>query len=129
VTAAHATDRPYTVIYDGNCGMCTRLVRRLSDLDKRDAFEIIPSQQEDVHARFPWIAPEAYERALQLVRRADNTTWEGSAAVEEIISRLRAGWLVSWIFAVPFGRRVADRIYRWVADHRHELGCGDHCRI
>jgi predicted DCC family thiol-disulfide oxidoreductase YuxK len=109
--------------------MCSRLARKLSDLDRRKTFEMIPSREEGIEARFPWIKPEDYDRALQLVRRADGKTWEGSAAVEEIVSQLRAGWLVSWMFAVPFGRRVADRLYRWVADHRRELGCGDHCQI
>lgn len=123
------SERPYAVIYDGDCGMCSRLARRLADLDRRGLFELIPSRQDGVHDRFPWIPPEAYDRALQLVRQSDSVTWEGSAAVEEIVRRLRGGRLVAWLFSVPFGRRAADRIYRWVADRRHELGCGNHCRI
>lgn len=119
----------YTVIYDGNCGVCSRLVKRLAALDKRGVFELVASQQPGARERFPWIPAQAYAESLQLVRSGDNQTWQGAAAVEQIISRLRVGWVVSWMFAIPFGRRVADRLYRWFADHRQELGCGDHCRV
>lgn len=129
--ARNRTDhnRRYTVVYDGHCGMCTRLAARLAALDERRVFEIIPSQQQGVEARFPWIPAKAYSEALQLVRNGDKQTWQGAAAIEEIVSLLRNGWLVSWLFVVPFGRRIANRLYRWFADHRHELGCGEHCQV
>ncbi|MEO7102252.1 MAG: DUF393 domain-containing protein, partial [Gemmatimonadaceae bacterium] len=106
--------RPYAVIYDGQCGMCQRLIRRLKRLDKRHDFEAVSSQDPSVLERFPWIPQAAYAESLQLVRQSDGRTWQGAAAVEEILSRLRAGRWVSWLFSVPFGRRVADRLYRWV---------------
>ena len=98
-------------------------------LDNRHDFEAVPSEQPSVLERFPWIPPGAYAKSLQLVRQSDGRTWQGASAVEEILSRLRAGRWVSWLFSIPFGRRVADRLYRWFADHRHELGCGDHCPV
>ena len=119
----------YAVVYDGNCGICTRLVQRLRKLDRRGRLEIVPSQGAGVRARFPWIPPSAYDESIQLVRKSDGETWQGAAAVERIIDALRAGWTVSWIFSIPFARPIAERLYRWVADHRGELGCGEHCQI
>ena len=119
--------RRYTVIYDGHCGVCTRLAGKLASLDKREAFEIVPSQLVGVPARFPWIPAQAYAESLQLVRNVDGRTWQGAAAVEEIINALRSGWVVSWVFAIPFARRIAERLYRGLADHRNELGCSEHC--
>ncbi|HEY5085798.1 MAG TPA: DCC1-like thiol-disulfide oxidoreductase family protein [Gemmatimonadaceae bacterium] len=119
----------YTVIYDGHCGVCTRLSTRLAALDKRRVFEIIPSQLPEVLARFPWIPPKAYSESLQLVRNSDQRRWQGAAAVEEIVNALHSGWIVSWIFAIPFARPIAERLYRWFADHRNELGCGVHCQV
>jgi predicted DCC family thiol-disulfide oxidoreductase YuxK len=121
--------RPYTVIYDGHCGICTKLVTRLTALDRHNVFEIVPSQLSGVPARFPWISPQSYADSLQLVRASDRRTWEGAAAVEQIIRQLNSGWTVSWMFSLPFARRIAERSYRWVADHRGELGCGEHCRL
>ena len=77
--------------------------------------------------RFPWIPPEAYAESLQLVRRIDGRTWQGTSAVEEILGHLRVGRWFSWLFSIPLGRRAADRLYRWFVGHRRDLGCGDHC--
>ncbi|MEO6865295.1 MAG: DUF393 domain-containing protein [Gemmatimonadaceae bacterium] len=118
----------YTVIYDGRCGVCTRLAATLAKMDTRGVFETVPSQLAIVQGRFPWIPPNAYSESLQLVRMSDNMTWQGAAAMEEIVGRLRAGWIFSWIFAVPFARPVAERAYRWFAAHRNELGCGERCQ-
>ena len=122
-------DRSYTVIYDGNCGVCTRLAAKLAKLDKRAAFEIVPSQLEGLQARFPWIPANAYAESLQLVRNSDKRTWQGAAAVEEIIRGLRTGWLVSWLFMIPLARPIADRAYRWFASHRSALTCGEQCQL
>jgi predicted DCC family thiol-disulfide oxidoreductase YuxK len=119
----------YTLIYDGTCGICTRLVARLRKVDRAGVFETIASQANGVHERFPWIPERAYTESLQLVRGADNRTWQGAAAVEQILTEIRAGWILSWMFSLPFARPIAERLYRWVADHRGELGCGEHCQI
>ena len=121
--------RRYTVIYDGHCGMCAGLAGRLAKTDRRGVFEIVPSQVTGLYARFPWITPEAYADSLQVVRNSDKRTWQGAAAVEQIVNELRAGWLLSWIFAIPFARPLAEHLYRWIADHRNKLGYGEHCRV
>ena len=118
-----------TVVYDGHCGVCTRLAERVAKLDRHRVLEIVPSQSVEVRARFPWIPASAYDESLQVVRASDGWTWEGAAAVEEIIKALRAGWVVSWLFRLPFARQLAQRGYRWFADHRGENGCGDDCRV
>lgn len=120
-------NRQYTVVYDGDCGLCTALATRLAAWDERSVFDIVPSQQQGVQARFPWIPATAYAEALQLVRNYDRRTWQGVAAIEEIAGNLRNGWLISWIFMMPLGRRTTDWLYRWFAGHRHELGCGERC--
>lgn len=129
MSARDASAIEYAVIYDGNCGICTRLVMRLRKLDRRGRLEILASQTAGVRERFPWIDSHAYDESIQLVRKSDGETWQGAAAVERIIDALRAGWAVSWIFSIPFARPIAERLYRWFADHRGQLGCGDHCQI
>ena len=116
----------YTVVYDGTCRVCTRLASVLRKWDRHAVLEIVPSQAPGVMARFPWIPARAYAEALQLIR-ADGETWSGAAAVEQLIDVLPRGRLVSWLFKIPFARRIADRLYRWFARNRYRLGCGDHC--
>jgi predicted DCC family thiol-disulfide oxidoreductase YuxK len=122
-------DSAYTVVYDGDCRVCGRLARMLAGWDRKNCLELIPSQQHGVRARFPWIPDRAYAESLQLIRGADGRTWQGAAAIEQLLTELPRGRRISWIFRVPLVRAIADRIYRWFARNRYHLGCGEHCQL
>jgi predicted DCC family thiol-disulfide oxidoreductase YuxK len=121
--------REYTVIYDGHCNVCQRIVRALEKWDRNDLLEIIPSQDSKVPARFPWIPEHAYVESLQLVRAHDGKTWQGAASIEQLLDVLPKGQFISWIFSIPFVRPIGERAYRWFARNRYHLGCSDHCQI
>ena len=121
-------DRRYTIVYDGACKVCQALVRRLEKWDSQGVFEIVPSQADGVRARFAWIPARAFAQSVQLIRR-DGRTWQGAAALEEIIDQLPKGRLITWIFSIPFVRPLAERFYRWFARNRYRLGCGEHCQF
>jgi predicted DCC family thiol-disulfide oxidoreductase YuxK len=118
--------RPYTVVYDGTCKVCTRLSKVLRRWD-RGQLDVVASQSPGVMARFPWIPAKAYAEALQLVGPGGET-WQGSAAIEQLLNVLPRGRLIALIFHVPFIRTLADRFYRWFARNRYHLGCGAHCQ-
>lgn len=119
----------YTVVYDGDCRVCSRLTRMIARWDSRGCFEIVPFQQPGVRARFPWIPEKAYAESLQLIRSSDGRTWQGAAAVEQLLGVVPRGRGVSWVFRIPFVRAIADRLYRWFARNRYHFGCGEHCRL
>ena len=50
-TSALPLNRPYTVVYDGFCKVCNRLVKVLRKWDRTQQLEIVPSQQPGVQAR------------------------------------------------------------------------------
>ncbi len=126
-SASCGLGREYTVVYDGDCKVCTRLSKVLRDWDRPQRIEVVSSQAPGVMARFPWIPPRAYVEALQLVA-ADGTTWQGATAIEQLLNILPRGRLASWVFKVPFARSLADGFYRWFARNRYRLGCGEHCQ-
>ena len=123
---AGENNRAYTVVYDGGCDVCGRLAGVLEEMDNDRVLEIIPSQHADVAARFPWIPESAYSESIQVIRRDDGRTWQGAAAIEQLLDVLPKGRLMSWIFSIPFARPVAERLYRSFAKHRHRLGCRVH---
>jgi predicted DCC family thiol-disulfide oxidoreductase YuxK len=125
--ASPALGRDFTVVFDGDCRVCTRLASMLRKWDREERLEVVTSQQPGVMARFPWIPARAYADALQLVA-ADGTTWQGAAAVEKLLEVLPKGRFISWVFKIPFVRPLADRFYRWFARNRYRLGCGAHCQ-
>jgi len=121
--------RSYTVIYDGDCKVCGRIVKVLTRWDREGELEIIPSQAPSVRERFPWIPARAYVESLQVVRMSDGKTWQGGAALEQLLKVLPKGWLASWLFMIPFARPLAEKFYRWFARNRFRMGCSDHCAV
>jgi predicted DCC family thiol-disulfide oxidoreductase YuxK len=119
----------YTVVYDGHCKVCGRMVKMLASWDRARDLEIISSQASSVEARFPWIPPRAYAESMQVIRASDGKTWQGAAALEELLKVLPRGRLVSWMFSIPFARRVAEKFYQLFARNRYRVGCGEHCAV
>jgi predicted DCC family thiol-disulfide oxidoreductase YuxK len=128
-SGASDTARSYAVIYDGDCKVCSRMVKVLARWDGGRVLEIIPSQAPSVPARFPWIPVRAYTDSLQVVRASDGTTWQGGAALEQLLNVLPKGRLASWLFKIPFARPLADKFYRWFARNRYRMGCNEHCAV
>ena len=121
--------RRYTVIYDGHCRVCGRMVRMLRKWDRNNQLEIVPSQAPGVCEQFPWIPQRVYADSIQVVRASDGKTWQAAAAIEELLKVLPRGRVISWLFRVPFARPLADRFYKWFARNRNHFGCGDHCQV
>lgn len=119
--------RPYTVVYDGACKVCTRLVGVLRHWDRKGELELIPFQNTTVLDRFPWIPAEAYAEALQLVGPGGRT-WQGADAVERLLDLLPYGGALGWAFRIPGFGSAFSRFYRWFARNRYRFGCGEHCQ-
>jgi len=120
--------RPYTLVYDGDCRFCARSVDLVATWDRGRIVEIVPFQRGGVRERFPWIPESAYREAMQLVGPG-NETLSGAAAAERLVKILPGGRPLGCLFALPFARPVADRVYRLVARNRARLGCGTHCAV
>lgn len=126
---AGSPGRTYTVVYDGHCNVCKRLVRQVAKRDRNGELEIFPSQIPGLAARFPWIPARAYLESVQVIETRTGRTWQGAAALEQILDILPKGKLVTWIFSIPFMRPLAEKFYRWFARNRYQLGCGQHCQL
>ena len=82
--------RRYTVIYDGHCKVCGKMVNVLAKWDRNDELEIIPSQAPGVRERFPWIPARSYTESVQVIRSRDGKTWQAAAALEELLKYFQA---------------------------------------
>lgn len=123
---AAGSGRPWTVVFDGVCKVCNRSVTLLRKWDRREEIEIIPFQNTSVLSRFPWIPADEYAKAMQLVGPGGQT-WQGAAAIEQLLRILPMGGLLGWVFKIPFVRPLFNRFYRWFARNRYKFGCGEHC--
>ena|SRR5262245_51665258 len=125
---AVAATQPYTVVYDGTCRVCTRIAGLIREWDRKHDIEVVASQAPGVMDRFPWIPPEAYTEALQMIG-PDGRTWQGADAVEQILRVLPRGRFFTWAYRIPFIRVLADKLYRWFARNRYRFGCSEHCDV
>ena len=116
----------YTLVYDGECRVCSRSVEVVRRWDQRHEIEIIAFQAAGVMQRFSWIPHHAFAEAIQLIGPG-NETWRGAAAIEQLLNVLPRGRWLAWSYRIPLGRWLADRFYRWFARNRYRLGCGQHC--
>ena len=117
----------YTLVYDGDCRVCTHSVNVLRQMDKAREIEIVPSQTPGVMARFPWISAADFAEAIQLIG-PDRETWQGAAAIEKLLGVWPRGRWLAWLYRIPFARRLADKVYRWFARNRYRFGCAQHCK-
>lgn len=122
----------WTLAFDGQCRLCLRSVEwirvRLGPgaptfVDARDpGLDGLPAEAR------PQVRPEDLLEEMHLFG-PEGEVFRGSRAVEEVLRRTpRWRWLGS-LLSLPPIRPLARRVYQWVADHRTELGCGDHCSL
>ena len=95
-------------------------------MDKRQEIEIVPSHATGVMARFPWIPSAAFAEAIQLIGPGGQT-WQGAAAIEQLLGVLPRGRWIAWMYGIPLVRTIADKLYRWFARNRYRFGCSEHC--
>jgi predicted DCC family thiol-disulfide oxidoreductase YuxK len=112
----------YNVIYDGDCNLCTNLVKLLEKLDKGHLFQYVPMQDRETLELFD-VTPTDCEMGMILIE-ADRPTnrWQGSAAAEEIGRLLPLSRpLIAAYRALPGMKWIGDRTYEQVRDYRYEL--------
>lgn len=111
----------YTVVYDGECGVCRRSAALLRRWDTDDRLELVPFQAPGVLDRYPAIDEREFRSALQVIA-PDGRRWAGADAVEQALARTPKGRPIAWFFRLPLARPAARRFYRWFARNRSWLG-------
>jgi predicted DCC family thiol-disulfide oxidoreductase YuxK len=101
-------------IFDGECGFCRRSVNYLR-ADIEDAVSFAPFQE--VADDFSEIPVEAFERAVFFVT-SDGRVYRGAEAIFQLLA-VGHRQLPLWLYKrIPGFSRIADRVYRWVEQHR-----------
>ncbi|MGI8308309.1 MULTISPECIES: thiol-disulfide oxidoreductase DCC family protein [Saccharopolyspora] len=114
------------LIYDGDCGFCTRSVRLAERLPVRIR---IQAWQEADLAAMRTTADRARHEVLWVA--TSGRVFGGAAAVAELLKECRAPWpVLGWGMSAPVLRLLADRAYRWVAANRFRLpGATPACQL
>jgi predicted DCC family thiol-disulfide oxidoreductase YuxK len=116
-----------TLIYDGDCGICTRLAgfagRRL-----RPRAEVRASQELDLAAY--GVTEAQCAEALQLVT-AEGRVYSAQDAVARLLLISRPLWRpAGLVLLLPGVNALAGVAYRWIARNRYRLpGASDACAV
>lgn len=106
------------LIFDGDCGFCTASVNVLRRWIRPEC-DIAPWQQTDLAAL--GLSPRECQEAVQFVT-GDGRILDGSRAVMATLRTARQPWPnVAALGSTPPVAWLADRVYRWIAAHRHKL--------
>lgn len=108
------------VIFDGDCGICTVLVRILQKLDFAKRLQFLASNDPAtfaVHPGFP------IERAKSELLAFDSRSgWYGGwQACEWILLRLPIFWLFVPLTLIPGSGWLGDRVYKYFALRRTKI--------
>lgn len=114
--------KPYTVIYDGHCNLCSNLVQILEQIDRGDRFQYVPMQNEAGLAQFGVTSKDCEMGMILIDNSFPDLRWQGSDAAEEIGRLLPAGNLfVTAYRSLPGMKWIGDRVYEQVRDNRYAL--------
>ncbi|KEI46116.1 thiol-disulfide oxidoreductase DCC family protein [Saccharopolyspora rectivirgula] len=117
MTDEQRTSRFPVLVYDGDCGFCTRCVRWAVRLPV--SMRVVPWQETDV-AALGSTAERA--RAEVLWISGPGQVRGGADAVAGLLEQCRFPWSsLGRLLSAPGVRRVADRLYTWVAANRHRF--------
>lgn len=111
----------YTVIYDGNCNLCSNLVQLLAQLDQGERFQYLPMQDQAKLDHYGITAQDCEFGMILLDPQQPDRRWQGSNAAEEIGRLLPLGHLfVAAYRSLPGLKWTGDRVYAQVRDHRYD---------
>ena len=109
-----------TLIFDGDCGFCTRSRNLLVRLDRRGRLRTVPYQQAGV-AEAAGVSREDLARAVFWEGDGagpDGGRYWGAEAINAALCTALGNSLLLRLYRLPGIRRLQDRVYRWVAANR-----------
>jgi predicted DCC family thiol-disulfide oxidoreductase YuxK len=111
------TQRWLTVLYDGDCGVCSETARALAKLDRRRALRLVPLQSALVAGQ------PSLDQLLDSLHAVDEAGhwWVGADAMVEIARRIPLLRPITVFARFAPGHWAAEKLYRLIANHRQTI--------
>jgi predicted DCC family thiol-disulfide oxidoreductase YuxK len=109
-----------SVIYDGECGICTHIVRVIARLDWLHRLTFYANNTPSTFDLFKDLSLERSREEI-LVHDPRTGWYGGFQACEWIACRIPLLWPLVPVMLLPGAGFVGDRSYKWVAARRHKL--------
>lgn len=114
----------HTFLYDGSCGICRKatIVGRALDWLGWVDFMDAAHDWASISKKFPRLKRDDCLADIHLVS-ADGTVFTRFAAYRRAMRAMPLFWPILPLLYVPPVPQVGDRIYNYVARHRHDQSC------
>jgi len=110
---------PITVLFDEDCGLCRWSADKLRAWDSDGALRFVGIRSAG-GARILQGMDMDTRMASWHAAAGNGAVWSAGAAVPVVARRLRGGAPIAWL-AETFPE-TTERLYRWIATHRVEIG-------
>jgi predicted DCC family thiol-disulfide oxidoreductase YuxK len=121
-----------TVLYDGECSLCTFQMKVLTWLDWCHAVTLLPIANPRAAEVAPKLTREELMEAIHCVAK-DGRIYRGARCIRFVGMRMPLLIPLALILWIPGVIWVAEKIYMWISRNRHLLsrvfGCKDACAI
>jgi predicted DCC family thiol-disulfide oxidoreductase YuxK len=114
-----AKSKKALILYDGECPLCLRSVRKLRRLDWLGRLDYADARHpEQLPSDLPPLEPEALLREMHLVTADREGVHRGFGAFRWLAWRLPLLWPVVPLLYVPGVPTLGRKIYAWIARNR-----------
>jgi predicted DCC family thiol-disulfide oxidoreductase YuxK len=109
------------MLYDADCGLCSRTAQALRILDRGHRLRLVPLQRAAL-VLGEAAPPESTLAAVLHVRDSRGEWWLGGAAGIKIGLSIPMLWLLAQAFRLPVLNALVEPMYEYVVTNRDALG-------
>src|ERR1700758_1529106 len=114
--------KPLSIIYDGQCGFCIRILNLFRRVDLKSALAFYDSHLRTTLERFPQLRHADLADAMYTIAE-DEAPYQGFYSFRRILWVSPLMWPMLPLFYFPGVSFLGERIYAWVARNRKNFGC------
>ena len=108
-----------TIIFDGECGFCTRSVNWLKQLDRREQIKVVPYQHPGTPEAYGLTQAQCAEAVWAITNTG--TAVPAAAAVNRALDTALGKQWFERIYGLPLMSRLQEWVYRWIARNRRRF--------
>jgi predicted DCC family thiol-disulfide oxidoreductase YuxK len=121
-----------TVLYDGDCPLCTFQMKLLTWLDWFNVIRLLPISNPQSKELAPNLSRDQLLEAIHCVT-PEGQIHRGARCIRYVGMRLPLAIPLSLFLWIPGIIWIAEKVYMWISRNRHLLsklfGCKDACAI
>jgi predicted DCC family thiol-disulfide oxidoreductase YuxK len=124
--------KPYIVLYDDACPLCTFQMKVLTWLDWLNVVRLLPLSHSEASQIAPQLTREDLLEAIHCVT-PEHRVYRGARCIRFVGMRMPLLVPLALFLWIPGVSWIAEKIYAWVSRNRHLLsrlfGCKEACAV